>query len=131
MFRLPAVISPVPPLMIFLPTMLPLGIQIATPIIGRVAVVAMVTDRFVQFGLSLFDVVLALLPAIRMEKRCCYKQQKPCRNQRCEGCSYKLSFQRESPFTCRWSTLRLANLTKTSPRRAMQSLDSTTNSTTL
>lgn len=125
MFRLPAAISPVPPLMIFLPTMLPLGIQIATPIVGRAAAIAMVADRFVQSGLSLFNIMLAPLPSIRMEKWCCHKQQKRCRNQCCEGCSYKLLFQRESPSTCRWPTLHLANLTKTRPHGAMQSFNST------
>lgn len=50
----------IPPLVVLIPTMLAFGVQIAAPVIGLAAVIAVVVDGFVQSCLSFFDRMLAL-----------------------------------------------------------------------
>ncbi len=58
---LPSMIFPIPPLMMRIPTTLPLGIQFSPSSIGCAAVLAMIVDRSVQSYFRLFDCMLALL----------------------------------------------------------------------
>ena len=90
---LPSMVSPIPPLMMLIPTTLPFGIQIAASVLGLVAVLAILLDRPVQFRLSLFDRMLALPSVIGMRPWCCYKQQKRHSHCRCHCCFSKLSVQ--------------------------------------
>jgi hypothetical protein len=71
----PPVFSPVPPLVILIPTTLPLLIQSPTPFLGLVAVLTIPLDRSVQSRLRLFDGMLAL-PSIvvGVRPRCCNKK---------------------------------------------------------
>ena len=91
--RLPSMFFPVPPLVILIPTTLPFGIQIPSPILGFAAVLALVMDRFVQSCFRLFDCMLALPSVIGMRPWCCYKQQKRHSHCRCHCCFSKLSVQ--------------------------------------
>lgn len=56
---LPSVFSSIPPLMIFIPAMLPFRNQITPPLLGFVAVLAILLDRSVKSCLRFFDRVLA------------------------------------------------------------------------
>lgn len=58
---LPAVFSPIPPLMVRIPATLSFGVQVSAPSIGVAAVLASVVDRFVQPHLGFFNCALALL----------------------------------------------------------------------
>ncbi len=73
MLSLPAMLSPVPPLMITIPTILPFGIQIPSPVFRLAAVFSLVMDCFVQSSLGFLDGVLALRPIIGMDAGRCYK----------------------------------------------------------
>lgn len=70
----------VPPLVILIPTTLPLGVQITPPVFGVAAVLALVMDRFIQSCLRFFDRMLAMRSVIGVRaRRCRYEQQKrPC-----------------------------------------------------
>jgi hypothetical protein len=70
---LPSMLSPIPPLMIFIPTTLPFGIQISPPVIGYAAVLTPVVDRFVQSCFRLFDCMLAPISVIGLHEGCCHK----------------------------------------------------------
>jgi hypothetical protein len=59
MLGFPAVFSPVPPLVILIPTTLPFSVQIPPPFLGLMAVLAMFFDRSVQPRFRLFYRVLA------------------------------------------------------------------------
>jgi hypothetical protein len=60
----PAMFLAVPPLMVRIPAVLPLGVQIVPSAIGLRTVVAMVMNCFIQVHLSLLDGVLALRPLV-------------------------------------------------------------------
>jgi hypothetical protein len=64
LFCLPAMLSPVPPLVVLIPATLPFGIQVATPILGFPAVVSMIVNGSIQPRFSALDGVLALCPVI-------------------------------------------------------------------
>jgi hypothetical protein len=70
---LPSMLSPIPPLMILIPTTLPFGIQISPPVIGYAAVLTSVVDRFVQSCFCLFDCMLAPISVIGLHEGCCHK----------------------------------------------------------
>lgn len=88
MLGLPAMVSSVPPLMIFIPAILPFGIQISPPSIRLAAVLSPVMDRSVQSCFRFFDGMLTPGPVIGVDKRRRHKYQKrACHN----GCHYVLS----------------------------------------
>ena len=60
LLSLPAMFFPVPPLMVFLPTPLAFGVQIATPVFGLATTLTVVLDGLIQSCLRLFDGMLAL-----------------------------------------------------------------------
>ena len=66
-------VSPIPPLMMLIPTTLPFGIQLSPPFIRFATVLAPVADRFVQSRLRLFDGMSALLFGIGVHEGCCHK----------------------------------------------------------
>jgi len=70
---LPSMFSPIPPLVMLIPTTLPFGIQFSPPFIRFAAVLAPVMDRPVQSGFRFFDCMLALRSVIGMYKGCRYK----------------------------------------------------------
>jgi len=70
---LPSMFSPIPPLVMLIPTTLPFGIQFSPPFIRFAAVLAPVMDRPVQSGFRLFDGMSALLSFIGLHEGCCYK----------------------------------------------------------
>ena len=70
---LPAMVFPVPPLMILTPAALSFGVQISPPVIGCAAVLAVVMDCFVQSCFRLFDGMLALLSFIGVHEGCRHK----------------------------------------------------------
>jgi hypothetical protein len=77
LFGLPAMFFPVPPLMVFLPAMLPLGIQVAAATVSLRAVITMIPDRSVQVRLRLFDGMLAPRSIISVsQRRRCHKPHK-------------------------------------------------------
>jgi sorbitol-specific phosphotransferase system component IIBC len=72
----------VPPLVILIPAFLAFSVQLAAAVIGLGAVIAMVTDRTVEVGLSLFNRVLAMRTVVgvslrrrghKPHKGCCHK----------------------------------------------------------
>lgn len=65
---LPVMILTVPPLMVFIPATLTFRIQVAASIVGLVAVFAMVMDRAVEIGLSLFDGMLTLFAIVGVDR---------------------------------------------------------------
>jgi hypothetical protein len=67
----PAMFSRVPPLMTLIPTTVPLGIQIPTPFVRLVAVLATLLDRSVQSCFRLFNRMLAPSSVVGMRRRCC------------------------------------------------------------
>jgi hypothetical protein len=71
----PPVFSPIPPLVILIPTALPFLIQSPTAFLGLVAVLTIPLDRSVQSRFRLFDRMLAL-PSIvvGVRPRCCNKK---------------------------------------------------------
>jgi hypothetical protein len=73
MFSLPAIVFPIPPLMIRTPALFAFGIQVSPPIVRFVTVFAMIVDRFVQPGFCLFDGMSAFVFLIGMYERCCRK----------------------------------------------------------
>lgn len=74
--------------------MLPLGVQVAPPIFGLAAVIAMVVDRFIQICLGFLDRMLAMRPVIGVGlRRRRYKPHKRRCDQRCYCCFSELSFQ--------------------------------------
>ena len=72
---LPAMIFPVPPLVVFVPAPLALGVQIASPVVSLMTVLAMVANCFVQICLGFFDGVLAFRSVIGLAARRGYEQQ--------------------------------------------------------
>ena len=70
---LPSMFSPIPPLVMLIPTTLPFGIQFSPPFIGFAAVLAPVMDRPVQSGFRFFDGMSALFSFIGLHEGCCYK----------------------------------------------------------
>ena len=57
--------------------MLPFSIQVAPPVLGLVAVIAMIADCFIQVCLRLLDRVLTVRPVIGMGLRGrCHKPHK-------------------------------------------------------
>jgi hypothetical protein len=73
----PAMFFSVPPLMVLLPAMLPLGIQIAAAVVSLRAVIAMIVDGSIQVCLRFFDGMLALRSIIGMGQwRRCHKPHK-------------------------------------------------------
>ena len=68
-------IFPVPPLVVFIPAPLTFGIQVASPVVGLMTVLAMVMNCFVQVCLGFFDGVLAFVSVIGLAARCAHKQQ--------------------------------------------------------
>jgi len=73
MVGLPAIVFPIPPLMIRIPALFAFGIQVSPPIVRFVTVFAMIVDRFVQPGFCLFDGMSAFVFLIGMYERCCRK----------------------------------------------------------
>lgn len=69
MLRLPAVVFPIPPLMIGAPATFSFGIQVSPPVVGGAAVVSMIVDRTVQFRFRFLDGVLALASVVCVHKR--------------------------------------------------------------
>jgi hypothetical protein len=87
MLGFPAVISPVPPLVILIPATLPFSIQIPPPFLGLVAALAMFFDGFVQSCFRLFNRVLALRSVIvSLRPRCCDKKPERPRHYSCHCC---------------------------------------------
>jgi hypothetical protein len=72
----PAVLSRVPPLMVGPPTALAFGIQVAPPLLGFMAALAMPLDCVVQSRFRLFDRMLAPRSVIGMHSRRSQKQKK-------------------------------------------------------
>jgi hypothetical protein len=62
--------------MILIPAAFPFCVQVSPPIIGFVAMVALVVDRSVQPCLGLFDCMLAPVSVIGVHQGRRYKQQK-------------------------------------------------------
>ncbi len=60
----------VPPLVIVAPAALPLGIQIASPVLSLAAVLTPITDRLIQSRFSFFDRVLTLGAVVGAHRRC-------------------------------------------------------------
>jgi hypothetical protein len=60
----PAMLSRVPPLVTLVPTTIPFGIQIPTPFLGLMAVLAMLLDCLVQSHFCLFNRTLAPLCSV-------------------------------------------------------------------
>ena len=56
---LPSVFSSIPPLMISIPATLPFRIQVPSPLLGFVAVLAVLLDRSVESRFRFFDRMLA------------------------------------------------------------------------
>lgn len=74
---LPTMIMAVPPLMILIPAALALGVQIAPPVFGIAAVLALVVNCFIKSCLRFFDGVLAMRSVIGVRpRRCRHEQQK-------------------------------------------------------
>jgi hypothetical protein len=69
MLGLPAMVSSVPPLVIFIPAILPFGIQVSPPIIRLAAVLSPVVNRFVQSCFRLFYGVLTPRSVIGVDER--------------------------------------------------------------
>jgi hypothetical protein len=68
-------LSPIPPLVITLPTPLPFSIQIASTVLGLMAPLAMVLNSLIQSGFRFFDGMPALVSVIRPRLRRCQKHQ--------------------------------------------------------
>ena len=66
----PAMLSRVPPLITLIPTTVPLGIQIPTPFVLLVAVLATLLDRSVQSCFCLFNRLLTPASVVGMRLRC-------------------------------------------------------------
>ena len=79
----PALISPVPPLVILIPTTLPFSIQVPPSFLGLVAVLAILLDRPVQSCFRLADGVLTFVSFISLRSRCRDQQEKRARHNRC------------------------------------------------
>jgi hypothetical protein len=80
----PAMVFPVPPLVVLIPAMLAFGVQIAAAVFGFAAVIALVMDRFVQSDFGFFDRVLALRSVLGVRQRCrCYEPHKGRGHYRC------------------------------------------------
>jgi hypothetical protein len=80
---LPAMILPVPPLMVCTPTPFPLGVQIAPPVFRLAAVLAIVMNRSVQSRFRLFNGVLAVGAVVGMRSRRSGEKQKRSHHQSC------------------------------------------------
>jgi len=98
MFRFPAVVPSIPPLMVQAPATLALGIQISTAVIGLTTMIAVVMNGFIQFCFGLLDRMLALRPIVCMKDGRGHEQQK----RHCYESSHylfaKSSIQSVSPF---------------------------------
>jgi hypothetical protein len=98
-FRLPAMILAVPPLMVFIPAALTLGVQVSPAIVGLATVVAMVMDGMVEICFGFFDGMLAFFAIIRVKtgrRRQEKHQRANCKS--CDECVSKFSVQ--SQFSC-------------------------------
>jgi hypothetical protein len=87
-FGFPAMFSRVPPSVMLAPTTISFGIQIPTPFLGLVAVLAMLLDRPVQSGFRLVNRMLApasIIIVVGVRPRCCRKKQK-CDRYQCRRC---------------------------------------------
>ena len=60
LLSLPAMLVAIPPLMVRIPATLPLGVKVASAIVGLTAVFAVVCNGLVQSGLGLFDGMLTV-----------------------------------------------------------------------
>jgi hypothetical protein len=83
----------IPPTVVGVPATLAFGIQIATPIIGLAAVLALVMDRSVESCFRFFDGMLALGMVIgsRLWWRRYHQAQRSCRHRRYCCLSYSLN----------------------------------------
>jgi hypothetical protein len=86
-FGLPAMVFSIPPLMVLIPAMLPLGIQVAAPILCFVAALAVIVNGFIQPDFGSLYCVLALGAIIGMRNRCRNKPRK-CRHHYCRHCGF-------------------------------------------
>ncbi len=84
---LPAMLFPIPPLMVPIPATLPLGIQVVAAILRFPAVLAVVMNGFVQSGFGFFHGMLALGAIIGMRYRYCNKPRKR-RHHHCRHCGF-------------------------------------------
>jgi hypothetical protein len=99
----------VPQSVVLVPTALAFGVQITPPVIGLVAVLAMIMNCPIQVCFCLFDGMLALGVVVgsRLWRRPYYQAQRPCCNRRYCGLSYSLNQVPVLPF----QSSRFRNLT--------------------
>jgi len=70
-FRVPGMISAVPPLMIGVPAVLPLGTEVMPAVAGLGALLAVLGYCVVEPGFGLLDTCSALVSLVRVRRRCC------------------------------------------------------------
>jgi hypothetical protein len=80
------VLFAIPPLMVLIPAMLPLGIQLVPAGIGFAAVVAVVANRSVEIGFGFLDCMLAMRPIIGVRYWDCNKPGKRRHHHGCYRC---------------------------------------------
>jgi len=99
LLSLPAMVMPIPPLMVRIPAPLPLGIQIAATVVSFMAVFSMVVNSFIQPGFRFLDCMLALRAfVIGVHQWYCEKPRERCRQHGRYGCFSKSSNQSLPPL---------------------------------
>jgi len=83
----------VPPLVIGGPTPFAFGVQVAPPVFGFAAVLAIVVDRFIQPCFRFFNSVLAMGSVVRMRSRRSGEKQQRSHHQSCRCVVSKFSNQ--------------------------------------
>jgi hypothetical protein len=93
MLGFPALILAVPPLMISVPAIFTLGVEFAAPVIGFVAVLAMVPNGLIQSGFGFLDGVPARVSIVGVHARRGHQQEESHGCDSGYGGSCKLSIQ--------------------------------------
>jgi hypothetical protein len=83
LFGFPAVVSSIPPLVILIPAALPFCVQIPSPLLGFVAVLALFLDGSVEPRFCFFNCMLTLASVIGPRLRCCYDEPQYARYYEC------------------------------------------------
>jgi hypothetical protein len=100
----------IPPTVILVPTALAFGVQITPPVIGLVAVLAMIMNRPIKVCFCLFDGVLALGMVVgsRLRRRCHHQAQCSCRH--CCYCCLSYSLNQVPVLSFQFPVFKVSKL---------------------